>query len=87
MRGFNNRAFADKIVIINIRDLDSQFNDGDTITVESLRAKGLIHGQFDGVKLLAEGETTKKFHVQVHRFSASAEEKITQAGGQIVPVV
>ncbi|MEZ5949038.1 MAG: 50S ribosomal protein L15 [Planctomycetaceae bacterium] len=86
-RGFNNRAFADKIVIVNIRDLEAQFADGDVITPDTLRSKGLIHGQFDGVKLLGDGETTKKFTVQVHRFSASAEEKIVNAGGKVEPIV
>lgn len=86
-RGFNNRAFADQIAIVNIRDLEQHFSDGDTVTVESLRQKGLVHGQFDGVKLLADGELTKKLNIQVHRYSASAEEKVIQAGGKVESLV
>lgn len=82
-RGFSNAAFADKIAIVNLRDLDKHFNDGETVTPDSLRQKGLVHGQFDGVKLLADGEITKKLTVQVHRFSASAEDKIAKAGGSV----
>jgi len=86
-RGFNNKAFASKIAIVNIRDLDKYFNDGDSVTPESLRAKGLIHGHFDGVKLLADGETSKKLTVQVHRYSASAEDKILKAGGKVEAIL
>ncbi|WP_013628403.1 50S ribosomal protein L15 [Rubinisphaera brasiliensis] len=86
-RGFNNRAFADKVAIINVRDLEKAFNDGDTVSPEALRTKGLIHGHFDAVKLLADGEITKKLTVQVHRFSASAEEKIVKAGGKLEAIL
>lgn len=86
-RGFNNRAFADVIAIVNIRDLEQHFNDGDVVTPDTLRQKGLIHGRYDGVKLLADGEVTKKLTVQVHRFSASAEEKVLKAGGKVEAVV
>lgn len=82
-RGFNNAAFADKVAIVNVRDLDKHFSDGEVVSPETLRKKGLIHGQFDAVKLLADGETQKKLTVQVHRFSASAEDKIVKAGGKV----
>ncbi|MBL4886723.1 MAG: 50S ribosomal protein L15 [Planctomycetaceae bacterium] len=80
-RGFNNRAFADVVVIVNVRDLETHFNDGDEITPSCLRAKGLIPGRFDAVKLLGNGELTKKLTVKLHRFSSSAEEKVSKAGG------
>lgn len=80
-RGFNNRAFADVVVIVNVRDLDKHFSDGDEVTPDALRAKGLIPGRYDAVKLLGNGELTKKVTVKLHRFSSSAEEKVSQAGG------
>ena len=86
-RGFNNRAFADVVVVINIRDIENHFKDGDDITPEVLRSKGLVHGKFDAVKLLGNGELTKKVTVKLHRVSASAEEKVTQAGGTVELVV
>ena len=82
-RGFNNRAFADVVAVINVRDIENHFKDGDEITPDTLRAKGLIHGQFDLVKLLGNGELTKKVTVKLHRFSASAEEKVAKAGGSV----
>lgn len=86
-RGFNNRAFADLVVVINVRDIENHFEDGDDITPDVLRSKGLIHGKYDAVKLLGNGELTKKVTVKLHRVSASAEEKVTQAGGTVELVV
>ena len=80
-RGFNNRAFADLVVTVNVRDLETHFNDGDEVTPALLRAKGLIPGKFDAVKLLGDGELTKKISVKLHRYSSSAEEKVSKAGG------
>lgn len=82
-RGFNNRAFADVVAVINVRDIENHFKAGDEITPDTLRAKGLVHGQFDLVKLLGNGELTKKVTVKLHRFSASAEEKVAKAGGKV----
>ncbi len=86
-RGFNNRAFADVVVVINVRDIEKHFDNGDEITPDVLRSKGLVHGQFDAVKLLGNGELTKKVTVKLHRVSASAEEKVTKAGGSVELVV
>ena len=86
-RGFNNRAFADVVVIVNLQDLEKHFAAGDEVTPESLSKKGLIHGRYDAVKLLGNGELTKKLTVRLHRFSASAEEAVTKAGGSVEPIV
>ncbi len=86
-RGFNNAAFADVVAIVNLKDLENNFESGDDVTLEALKKKGLIHGRFDAVKVLGNGTLTKKLNVQVHRFSASAEEAITSAGGKVEPVV
>ena len=81
-RGFNNAAFADTVVIINVDQLQKSFEDGTEITVETLVAKGLVPSRHDALKVLGNGELTKKFVVKAHQFSKSAEEKIVAAGGK-----
>jgi large subunit ribosomal protein L15 len=66
---------------VNLRDLDRAFEDGDTVSVETLVEKGLIRGDKQPVKILGDGKLTKKLTVQVHKFSASAQAGITKAGG------
>jgi large subunit ribosomal protein L15 len=86
-RGFNNKAFADVVAIINVSALEKAFDDGATVNPENLVEKGLASGRFDAIKVLGNGELKKKLNVQAHRFSKSAEEKITAAGGAIELVV
>lgn len=81
-RGFNNAAFADTVVIVNVGQLEAAFDDGAEITVELLVAKGIIPSRHDALKVLGDGELKKKFTVKAHRFSKSAEEKIVAAGGK-----
>jgi large subunit ribosomal protein L15 len=69
---------------VNLRDLEERFDDGADVTLEALIEKRLIkHTRID-VKVLAEGELTKKLTVTAHRFSAAAREKIEAAGGTAV---
>ncbi|MGD9721867.1 MAG: 50S ribosomal protein L15 [Pirellulales bacterium] len=82
-RGFNN-AFAKIVVAVNLGALDDAFKSGDDVTVDALRAKDLVSGRFDQVKILGDGKLTKKLKITAHRFSASALEKIQQAGGEAV---
>jgi large subunit ribosomal protein L15 len=79
-RGFNNR-WAKSFVVVNVRDLNEQFQDGETVDVAALRGRGLATGSFDGVKVLGDGELKKKLTVKAHKFSESARAKITAAGG------
>jgi large subunit ribosomal protein L15 len=79
-RGFNNR-WALTIFAVNVGKLNEAFNDGETVTLEALAAKNLAKGNFDELKVLGDGEISKKLTVQAHRFSKSAEEKIAAAGG------
>jgi large subunit ribosomal protein L15 len=81
-RGFNNR-WALAVAIVNVEQLESVFNDGDSVTPETIQANGLIGPNFDVVKVLGDGELSKKLIVSAHRFSKSAQEKIENAGGQI----
>jgi len=70
-------------VAINVSDLDKRFNDGDEVTLETLRASGLVKKSENDVKILGNGEITKKLTVKVQAFSKAAEEKIAAAGGRI----
>jgi len=80
-RGFNNNAFKKVYEIINLWALEKYFNDGDKITPEILKEKGLIDNL--SVKILGNGELTKKLDVSANAFSKSAKEKIEKAGGKI----
>ena len=82
-RGFNNR-WALKVAIVNVGDLDNRFGDGDEVNIETLKAKNLAKGSFDVLKVLGNGELTKKLTISAHRFSKSAIEKIEKAGGETV---
>ena len=82
-RGFNNARFATVYEIVNIKDLNSRYNDGDEVTLASLVEKRLVTGKKDGVKLLANGELEKKLKIEVDKASASAVEKVKKAGGEI----
>ena len=80
-RGFNN-IFAKEIAAANVSALDKAFDDGATVTVEALIEKGLIKKALDGVKILGNGELSKKLTVQVNAYSESAKQKIEAAGGK-----
>jgi large subunit ribosomal protein L15 len=82
-RGFHN-AFAKSVAAVNVGDLDQAYADGDEVTLESLREKDLAKGRYDELKILGDGELTKKLNVSAHRFSAAALEKIKNAGGQAI---
>ena len=78
-RGFTNRNTKD-IVAINVSALEV-FDNGTDVTVETLLQQGIIKNPRDGVKILGNGELTKKLTVKVNAFSASAKEKIEALGG------
>ena len=78
-RGFTNRNTKD-IVSINITELN-RFEDGTVVTIETLVKNGVIKNPKDGVKILGNGELTKKLTVKANAFSASAAEKIQALGG------
>ena len=79
-RGFRS-VLADKVVNVNVSQLEV-FDAGSEVTIETLKARGLIKGRFDSVKILGGGELNKKLTVKVHGFSASAAAKIEKAGGK-----
>ena len=78
-RGFKNRN-TKEIVGINLGALEN-FEDGSTVSVQTLIESGVVKNPRDGVKILGNGELTKKLNVQANAFSASAKEKIEALGG------
>ena len=81
-RGFNNARFRVEYATINLSDLNKYFNDGDEVTPELLKEKGIIKQQLCGVKVLGNGELEKKLTIKANRFSSSAVTKIESAGGK-----
>jgi large subunit ribosomal protein L15 len=85
-RGFSNNFFASDVAVINDGELNEAFESGTEITPELLVSKGLVRTSFDELKVLGDGELTKKFTIRAHRFSASAEAKISAAGGSFAAI-
>ena len=79
-RGFTN-IFKKQYSIVNVKEL-ARFADGDVATPESLKEKGLINKR-QPVKILGEGELTKKITVKAHKFSQAAIQKIEASGGKV----
>ena len=82
-KGFNNDAFRRTIAIVNVGQLDKAFEDGATVSSETLRAAGLVSGRFDAVKLLGNGTLGRKLTVDLDEVSAGARAKVEQAGGTL----
>ena len=80
-RGFTN-IFKKEIGIVNVQDLDV-FEDGEVVTLESLIAKGLVGRKYSMVKILGNGDLSKKVTVKVDKISESARQKIDSAGGKV----
>lgn len=85
-RGFNNR-WAITVFAVNVGQINDSFDDGAEVTLEAMAAKDLAKGTFDELKVLGDGEITKKLTISAHRFSKSAEEKIAAAGGKVNKLV
>ena len=79
-RGFNNK-FAKEYSTVNVSALNV-FEDGATVTLEALIACGIVRKELDGLKVLGNGELTKKLTVEAKLFTASAKDKIEAAGGK-----
>jgi large subunit ribosomal protein L15 len=81
-RGFHNR-YALQVVTVNVADLERVFQDGDEVNPETLRGKSLAKGRYDVLKILGDGDLTRRLKVSAHRFSQTAREKIEKAGGEV----
>jgi large subunit ribosomal protein L15 len=80
-RGFNN-LFRTEYAVVNLDQLEARFDQGATVTPDTLRETGLIHGKRLPIKVLGRGEVTKALTVQAHKFSGTAAEKLAAAGGK-----
>jgi large subunit ribosomal protein L15 len=79
-RGFSNYPFKKVYQVVNLGEIEKRFVDGETVNTASLMQKGLVKGAVP-VKILGNGEFTKKLVFEIGALSASAREKITKAGG------
>jgi large subunit ribosomal protein L15 len=80
-RGFTNGTFAKHFNVVNVGDIDALYAEGEDVTPETLKSKGLAKKGADGVRILGEGELTKKLTFRAHHFSKSALAKIEARGG------
>ena len=86
-RGFSHATWDRHYVVVNLREIDAAFEDGDTVDHASLKGKRLANGPADGIRVLGTGELTKKLTIRAHHFSKSALEKINAKGGtaEVIP--
>lgn len=82
-RGFNNARFNAKALAVNVSDLEKKFESGAEVTVATLAAAGFSDNKNPKIKILGNGELTKKLDVKGVPVSASAKEKIEKAGGTV----
>ena len=85
--GFSNNFFTRRVAEINVSVLEARFESGAVVDEAALREKGLVKGEWDGIKILAKGDLTKKLTVKATDFSAGAEAKITAVGGSVERVL
>lgn len=85
-RGFSNNYFAPNVAEVNLKDLEAAFDTEAVVDLVSLRAKGLASNGKITVRILGDGELTKKLVVHANHFSRSAEEAIVAKGGQAIRV-
>jgi len=83
-RGFNNKDFETVFTPVNLRAIESHFSDGEEVSFETLKSRGLVDKRRDGIKILAGGELTKKLTVRAAAISKSARQKVEKAGGSVV---
>ena len=82
-RGFHNQ-WGDLVAIVNVGQLNDAFDNGAEVTPQRLSEVGLVKGRYDQLKVLSDGDLTKKLRISAHRFSQAAIEKIKAAGGEAV---
>lgn len=79
VRGFSNAEFKKNYYVVNLREINNLFEDGELVSEISLREKGILKGRFDGIKILGNGTLDKKVTIEAHGYSASAKEKLDAA--------
>ncbi|MDR1625679.1 MAG: 50S ribosomal protein L15 [Spirochaetia bacterium] len=83
-RGFSNYPFKIVNVAVNLDIIETKYADGETVDLESLKAKGLVKKRVVHVKILSRGEFTRKLTFKVPKLSAATKEKIEKAGGSVI---
>ncbi len=81
-RGFSNFKFATRYSVVNLKDLEERFSSGDVVNLQALIDARLVRGRHQPVKVLGDGELSKKLTVEAARFSRKAAERIVAAGGE-----
>lgn len=79
--GFNNFNFARRYEVVNVSQLERYFGDGAVISIEDMFNANLVDSTSSRVKILGDGQLTKKLDVSAHKFSRTAEQKIADCGG------
>ncbi len=82
-RGFSHETWRKVYAVVNVGDLDAHFDDGATVDHQALRQAGLANGRVDGIRILGNGELTKRLTIRANHFSKSAAEKIQAKGGSM----
>jgi large subunit ribosomal protein L15 len=82
-RGFSNEGFRKEFHIVNLKAIEDAYESGETVDAESLAKRGIIRDTLSPVKVLAQGELTRKVTIVAARFSAQAKAKIEKAGGTV----
>eukprot|EP01156_Anaeramoeba_ignava_P014591 Anaeramoba_ignava/a609689_4.p1 GENE.a609689_4~~a609689_4.p1 ORF type:complete len:156 (-),score=15.64 a609689_4:331-798(-) len=83
-RGFSNYPFKKVYKVVNVAELNEKYSDGEKVNLETLVEKRIIKKNDKFVKLLGNGELTKKLEVALEKVSGSAKEKVEKAGGEII---
>ncbi|MFH1225878.1 MAG: 50S ribosomal protein L15 [bacterium] len=76
-----------KPTVVNLKDLEKKFNDGELINAKKLISAGLVKPSRDGIKILGSGKLTKKFKIEAEAFSKTALEQIKSVGGEAMVIV
>lgn len=79
VRGFSNVRFRTEYEVINLDQIDAMFDDGDVVSIETLKQRGYLSGPVKRLKILGNGNITKKVTIHADHISASAREKLNQA--------
>jgi large subunit ribosomal protein L15 len=79
IRGFSNFRFRHRLTAINLSQIEKVYSDGEVVNAETLKKYGLFHGKINGIKLLGNGDITKKLSFEVHAISKSARDKLQKA--------
>jgi len=82
-RGFSHNTWRKVWAVVNVGDLEKRFEQGARVDEAALRAAGLVKGSVDGIRILGDGNLTKKLTVVAHHVSKSAAQKIQTCGGNI----